>query len=159
MNAEELSLKQRDQLETYEETKNYPPPNGGLPEGATVFMGQDQLAELEKQNANKIQLPSLPSGILEWNEQEQNSLMYSQSVPDADMDDMVKRMQFKLSWVWQDWDALRNNKKLVDAVNNIAEDPNSEEHFIKQILVLMIDRLGKILGQTPIVEELTFKTS
>ena len=149
---------------TTDETKTYPPPNEtqpqdrpqDLPEGAQVFVGEDQLRFLEEQNKSKIKLPALPQGVLEWTDEEQKNLIFSNQ-PDADLEDVVRRLQFKLGWIWQDWDTIRNNQKLVDAINNVAKDPESEEHFLKQILVLFIDRLGKVLGQTPIVQELTWK--
>lgn len=152
----EQSIKQREQLETYptDKTKPKPPDEGEY----KVFMGDEQIKILEEADKNKIKVPSMPTGILDWTAEEEKGLIYANQ-PNAEPDNKLKRLQFKLSWVWQDWDALRNNERLITAINNVAEDKNSDEHYVKQLLVLFIDRLGKILGQTPIIEELVASSS
>ena len=100
---------------------------------------------------NKPTLPPMPCGILDWTEDEQKGLIYS-----GDVNDKLRRMQHKLSFIWQDWGVIRNNERLIRIINE-ESDKDSDEFFIKQSLVLWVDRLGKILGQTNIVEELTSK--
>lgn len=134
-----------------------PPPEQvhPLPEGAKVYIG-DEVKKLEEDESNKkkIQLPPNPEPIIEWNEDEEKNLMYTnQDV--YPMSDIQKRLQYKMFNVWNFWGTLRNNERLIKAVNEIPEDKDSDEFFIRQSLVVIVDRLAKILnGGTNIVEEI-----
>ena len=125
-----------------------------LPKDSQIFVGDDAQRLIDEQHAenpNKISLPPMPTGILDWTEDEQKGLVYS-----GDMNDKVRRLQHKLSFIWQDWGIIRNNERLIKIINEESAK-DTDEFFIKQSLVLWIDRIGKILGSTPIVEELVYK--
>lgn len=129
-----------------------------LPEGSKVYIGDD-VKTIEEEHKNKIQLPPNPQPIIDWTEEEQKQFLYtSQDV--YPMDDIQKRLQFKMFNIWNMWGAFRNNEKLIDIVNQIPEDKETDDFFIKQAIVIFIDRLGKILnGGTNLVEEILTTSS
>ena len=52
---------------------------------------------------------------------------------------------------------MRTNEKLMGLVNAGSDDTKSDEFYLKNIAVNVMDRLGKILSNTDITEELLYK--
>lgn len=92
-------------------------------------------------------MPHYPEGILPENK-ETDPPMY-----EGDMNDMTERLRFKLFQVWNTWSSLHTNETLV---KKLALDTKDTEdiQYIKACIVLLLDRLGKILCNTEIVPEM-----
>jgi len=107
-----------------------------LPMDAEVVSGDD---------TNK---PVYPEGLLPANEK------YDFPSYTGDKTDLTERRNVKLYNVWQTYSNLRKNEHLVKLLEKT--DGNDEDtKFLKLIIVLTVDRLGKILSDTNIVEEMT----
>ena len=71
-----------------------------------------------------------------------------------DKDDKFIRVKFKLFNLWNLWGMFRNNEKLVEIINKIPEDKTSEEFYLREAIVSLIDNMGKTLnGGTDIMAE------
>jgi hypothetical protein len=92
-------------------------------------------------------MPHYPEGILPENK-ETDPPMYQ-----GDMNDMTERLRFKLFQIWNTWSSLHSNEVLV---KKLALNKNDSEdvQYIKACIVLLLDRLGKILSNTEIVPEM-----
>jgi hypothetical protein len=127
-------------------------------ENFKVFVGSDAeklTAELDEKKSNPVQLPPLPEGILPWNEDEEKFYKYPVDILGPSVD---KKLRFKLFNLWSLWGSYRNNQAMIDILNQIPEDKTSQEFVLKCSLVLLIDKLGKILSSdTNLLEELTDK--
>lgn len=124
------------------------------PENFKVSVGAEA-DEITKQldAQSKLQLPPKPDGLLPWTEEENAGLKYNHAY--GDPNDFVRRAQFKLFNVWQTWGAFRQNKTLIDLLNKVPENHETEEFTLKCSLVMLIDRIGKILdGNTDLLPEL-----
>lgn len=107
-----------------------------LPMDAEVVSGDD---------SNK---PVYPEPLLPKNEK------YDFPCYEGDLTDLTERRNVKLYNVWQTYSNLRRNEQLIQLLEKTKGD-NEESKFLKLIIVLTIDRLGKILSDTNIVEEMT----
>lgn len=104
--------------------------------------------ESEEKHENKQTLPSLPDTLFELTEEQEKPFKYT-----GDKEDLVLRLKHKLFLTWQIWSKFRNNEKIIAKVNQI-EDNTSDEFYIANELVCMIDAIGRTLKETDIVEEL-----
>lgn len=96
--------------------------------------------------------PHYPEGILPAHP-ETDPAKYEGSI-----DDITERLRFKVFQVWNSWSSLMTNETLTKKVK--LDDKDSEDTtYIKACLVLFLDRLGKILGDTDIVKEMTREES
>ena len=119
-------------------------------ENFKVYVGKEA-EELAERKENPIQLPPKPSGILDWTEEELAGYR-----PKLHKLEGIKALQFKVFNIWNLWGSYRNNQKLIDLLNVVPEDKTSDEFILKCSLVVLIDRLGKILdGETDLIQELT----
>jgi hypothetical protein len=119
-------------------------------ENFKVYVGKEA-EEIAERKENPIQLPPKPSGILDWTEEELAGYR-----PKLHKLEGIKALQFKLFNIWNLWGGYRNNQKLIDLLNVVPEDKTSDEFILKCSLVVLIDRLGKILdGETDLIQELT----
>ena len=147
---EECQIINETEREEFEKLKNQIPEDN-----FKVLVGDEaeQLtATLDERAKNPIQLPPQPDGILPWAKDEEKGYLYSLS--DLPKDAIDKRLQFKMFNIWNLWGLYRNNEKLIELLNKIPEDRTSEDFAVKCGLVVLIDRLGKILnGGTDIIEE------
>ena len=107
-----------------------------LPMDAEIVSGDD---------GNK---PVYPEPLLPKNEK------YDFPSYDGDLTDLTERRNVKLFNVWQTYSNLRKNEQLIQLLEK-TEGDNEETKFLKLIIVLTVDRLGKILCDTNIVEEMT----
>lgn len=113
-----------------------------------VFVGSE-VDELEKIHEDKIKLPPIPCGVLPWTEEEKKILEYS-----LDKNDKFLRVKFKLFNIWNIWGAFRNNEKLIEIINVVPDDHKSDEFFLREAIVSLIDSVGKALnGGTDIMTE------
>jgi hypothetical protein len=98
---------------------------------------------------DKLQLPPYPEGLFDLTDEEKEALVFK-----GDLSDIPLRLRFKVLNVWLAWAALRTNERLINLVNE-KETTNSEDVFyLKQLLVSIVDRLGKVLSSSYITEEL-----
>jgi Fe-S cluster biosynthesis and repair protein YggX len=100
----------------------------------------------------KPQMPPYPDGLFEYTEEQEKNLKYN-----GDLEDINRRVSQKLYNTWILWSNLRNNEKLIDIISkeegkNI--DKESDEFFLKSLIVNHIDYLAKILGNTNIAQEI-----
>jgi len=107
-----------------------------LPMDAEVVSGDD---------ANR---PIYPEGILPKNDK------YDFPSYEGDLTDLTERRNVKLFNVWRTYSNLRKNEQLVQLLEK-TEGNDEETKFLKLIIVLTVDRLGKILSDTNIMEEMT----
>jgi len=91
--------------------------------------------------------PVFPEGILPKNE------LFDYPSYDGDMSDINERKNVKLYNIWNHWSSLRKNENLMVLLNK-TDDENEDVKFLKMVMVLTMDRIGKILGDTNMVEEL-----
>lgn len=150
----EKSQKQLEQMMSYENEVKNELPDGISVEG--VYVGEECMKKLEDEQKDKIQLPPLPDGIFDWNEEELKTLV----VPD-DIIKVGKSLNFKMLQLWNLWGNLRTNERLIEIINsNITEESKqTDEFYLKQLLVNLVDRQGKILnGKTDLTKELFEET-
>lgn len=103
--------------------------------------------EVEIDN-NDNNLPVYPEGVLPPHEK------YDFPKYEGDMNDLNERRCVKLFNIWTHYSDLRKNEMLFKILNE-AEEKDEKIKFLKLIIVLTIDRLGKILSDTNISEELS----
>jgi hypothetical protein len=95
--------------------------------------------------------PHFPEGLLPVNE-ETDPAKY-----EGDMENMTERLRFKTFQVWNSWSSLLTNETLIKKLALTKED-SKDCQYVKACLVLFIDRVGKILADTDIVEEMKRET-
>ena len=116
-----------------------------------VYVGSEAEA-ITKTFEEKIKLPPLPDGVMEWTNEEKSALEFP--TDKLDKDDKFVRVKFKLFNIWNLWGMFRNNQRLVDIINKIPEDKTSDEFYLREAIVSLIDNLGKALnGGTDIMAE------
>lgn len=76
---------------------------------------------------------------------------------DGDMNDMMERMRVKLFNIWSVWSDLRKNETLVNLLHKDSADTDKDK-YLKGCLTITMDRLGKMLSDTNIVQELQKET-
>lgn len=142
-------------MTTNEETKNQADETSTLPPHR-VFVGSDvdRLEdELKRNDDGRVKLPPRPEGILPYTEEEKKEYTYPLETLG---NSQTTRLKYKLFGVWNLWGAMRINTRLEDIVNNIPDDKGSDEFYLREFAVLVIDKLGKILnGGTDILEDFT----
>ncbi len=108
--------------------------------------------EMAKMQELKQRIPLYPEPLLEKNEEH--------DIPSfqGDMDDLTERRNVKLYNLWSIWSDLRQNEKLILLLEAKKKD-SADMKFLKAMMTLAIDRMGKVLADTNIVEELCIKTN
>ena len=123
------------------------------PQIERVYMGEEAIKKMEEEQSNKIKLPPLPEGVLPMNEEEEKLYKF-----DGDINNLLLRLKWKLYNLWVLWGNVRNNEKLIKIVNDLNDvKEGSDEIYLKTIIVSLIDSYGKILGSTPIAEEIFYE--
>ena len=97
--------------------------------------------------SNDKYTPAYPEGILP--KDEKNDPPHY----DGDANDVVERMRVKLFNVWSVWSDLRKNETLLQLLQKDSADTDKDK-YLKGCLTITIDRLGKMLSDTNIVQEL-----
>lgn len=151
----EKSQKQQEQLLSYEQ------PRPEVPDGVSVegvYVGEEGMKKLEEEQKNKIKLPPYPDGIFDWTEEEMKTLVIPEEVIKHN-----KNIHFKLLQLWELWGNLRTNERLIEIINSridmSEEYKKSDEFYLKQLIVNLVDRQGKILnGKTDLTGELFEQT-
>lgn len=99
-------------------------------------------------NEEEKNLPHYPEGLLPINDELDPPKF------EGDMDNMTERLRFKVFQVWNTWSSLHMNETLVKKLK-LSKDDSDDVQYIKACIVLLLDRLGKILSNTEIVPEMT----
>lgn len=76
---------------------------------------------------------------------------------DGDKTNLTLRRNVKLYNVWSIWSDMRRNEKLIKCLEAKKRD-NEDMKYLKAIVTIALDRLGKALGDTNIVEEVCLDT-
>lgn len=114
---------------------------------STIHLQEEEIQMTVEGDETAKYTPYYPEGLLPVNEKSDPPRY------EGDMTDMNARIRFKLFQVWQTWSALRVNETLIkDLAYNEKDAP--ELMNMKTWLVLTIDRIGKILAENNIVEEM-----
>lgn len=71
----------------------------------------------------------------------------------GDLNDLTERRNTKLYNLWTIWSDVRKNEQLIKMLATDTKD-SKEMQFIKGMFTIMMDRMGKALSDTNIVEEL-----
>ena len=103
---------------------------------------------MNESESTNLTLPPYPEPFFEWNDEQIKNFKY-----DGDTEDIGKRMAHKLNSTWLLWTDLRTNDRLMEIVNQ-ATDKESDEFYMKNLLVTLIDRVAKVLSNTDLTEEL-----
>ena len=151
----EKSQKQQEQLSSYDASSK------DLPDGVSVegvYVGEEGMKKLEEEQKDKIKLPPYPDGIFDWSEEEMKTLVIPEEVIKH-----KKSIHFKLLQLWELWGNLRTNERLIEIINSNLEMSDeykkSDEFYLKQLIVSLVDRQGKILnGKTDLTAELFEQT-
>lgn len=116
-----------------------------------VYVGSEA-ETIETLHQEKIKLPPLPEGVLLWTDDEKKVLEFP--IDKLDKDDKFVRVKFKLFNIWNIWGSIRNNEKLIDIINKIPDDKTTDEFYLREAIVSLVDGLGKALnGGTDIMVE------
>lgn len=94
-------------------------------------------------------IPAYPSGLLPDNDKH-DPPRYNGS-----LSDLTLRRNVKIYNLWLLWSNLRKDEKLFEMLQ-LKEDEKQDTplFYLKSMMVLTLDRMGKILVDTNIVEEL-----
>lgn len=99
-------------------------------------------------------MPAYPSGLLPDNDK------YDPPRYDGSLDDLTLRRNVKIYNLWLLWSNLRKDEKLFTMLQTAKDEKEDTEMFyLKSMMVLTLDRMGKILVDTNIVEELKRTTT
>lgn len=109
---------------------------------------------MEIRDANDLEnkIPLYPEPLLEDNA-EFDMPKYS-----GDLDDLMERRNVKLYNLWACWSDLRKNERLINMLE-VKKTDKDDTKYLKAMMTITIDRLGKVLADTNIVEELCVKTA
>lgn len=127
-------------------------PNDLLNEYKEHFEQMDQkiIENEEKQSGTKISVPCHPDTLFELTEQQQEYYKYK-----GDMENKVERMKWKIWLMWNVWARFRNNERIIKIVSEMNEEHRYTDFFFMcNEMVNAIDAFGRIIGITPIAEEL-----
>ena len=100
---------------------------------------------------HEFRLPPLPSGLRPWDDK--TDARYQ-----GDASDYRRRICHKLYQAWVLWAIMRTSKPLEDILA-IECDKRSDEYECKCVIVDLMDRLGKLLGDTNVLEEIAWLTN
>lgn len=110
-----------------------------------------KINEMMEENVDMSQLPVYPHIILKDLPEEMIPPSYK-----GEEDDIVKRMQHKLSMIWLSWSDIRKSKGVSDLLTP-KEDESEEMKEVKNVLLILFDRTGRILCDTDLMEEIKYK--
>lgn len=103
--------------------------------------------DVEMQEACDGRIPTYPEGIFPPDEKH--------DIPPfkGDKTNLTERRNVKLYNLWTIWSDLRRNEKLVKGLEANKSDSKDVE-YLKAMMTIVIDRMGKVLADTNIVEEI-----
>lgn len=114
-------------------------------------MNETKADEIMKENVDMSALPVYPHIIVKDLPEEMVPPSY-----EGEEDDIVKRMQHKLSMIWLSWSDIRKSKGVSDLLKP-EDDETDEMKELKNVLLILFDRTGRILCNTDLMEELKYK--
>jgi len=92
-------------------------------------------------------IPAYPSGLLPDNDK------YDPPRYEGSLSDLTLRRNVKIYNLWLLWSNLRKDEELFKILDKKEGDDDKEKFYLKSMIVLTLDRMGKILVDTNIVEE------
>lgn len=131
-------------MTTTEIPTDYIPQQTELPDEA---MKQAEAMDAPEVQALKERIPLYPEPLLEKNE-EHDIPSYT-----GNLDDLTERRNVKLYNLWSIWSDLRGNEKLIKLLE-VSKKDTVELKYLKAMMTLTLDRMGKVLSDTNIIEEL-----
>jgi hypothetical protein len=109
----------------------------------------DKDCEFDVSNLEEFRLPPKPEGLRDWSNEE-SKMRYKE-----DPSNIKLRVHHKLFSFWITWATLRQSVD-IEALCCREAARDSDEYKAKSIIVDIIDRLGKILADTDIMQEMLF---
>lgn len=106
--------------------------------------------EMAKVQDLQNKIPIYPEPLLEDNPE------YDLPKYTGDIFDLTERRNVKLYNLWSVWSDLRKNEKLIHLLEVNKKDKDDIK-FLKAMMTLTIDRMGKVLADTNLIEELCLK--
>jgi hypothetical protein len=116
-----------------------------------IGLDEEKINEVMKENVDMSALPVYPHIILNDLQEEMIPPSYK-----GEEDDIVKRMQHKLSMIWLSWSDIRKSKGVSELLMP-KEGETEEMKEVKNVLLILFDRTGRILCDTDLMEELKYK--
>lgn len=113
-----------------------------------VYCDDNEIEQLKNTPEQEFNLPPRPVPMRPWRE---DDWRYQGS-----MDDYKLRIHDKLFKFWVLWGRLRRNAELEELLARYEEDKNGDAYVAKNCIVDIICEWSKILGDTDIVEELSW---
>lgn len=102
--------------------------------------------DVQMEEAIDGRIPTYPEGILPVDEK------YDIPPFKGDVNNLTERRNVKLYNLWTIWSDLRRNEKLITGLEANKKDSKDIE-YLKAMMTIVIDRMGKVLADTNIVEE------
>ena len=99
------------------------------------------------------ELPPYPAGILDWSEEQKRVFIYEEKEGENNEEMFRRKIAHKLGLIWAMWGEVRNNKEVINIINK----PGTGRLLtLQNVVVMILDNLGKILGSSDIMKELVF---
>jgi hypothetical protein len=99
-------------------------------------------------NDKRLNLPPYPEALLQITPEAQEVMKYK-----GNPDDIPHRIKHKLFLIWIIWAQHRNDERLIKIVNSDM-DKESEQYYLANSIVQMLDGLGRALSLTDITSEI-----
>jgi hypothetical protein len=109
----------------------------------------------EKEAHNQVhEIPMpYPEKLFEWSKEELDNIKFQ-----GPCTDIPARLVHKCFQFWVLWSNLRNSEELIKIINEKSEK-DSHDYKLKLYMIQTIDKIGKILCNTNIVQELAFRSA
>jgi hypothetical protein len=91
--------------------------------------------------------PCYPDGVLPKDEKTDPPAY------NGDVNDLTERRNTKLFNLWTLWSDMRTNQTLLASIEKNTKD-DDEKRYLKGLVVVFLDRMGKMLADTNLLEEL-----
>lgn len=102
--------------------------------------------EVDTSELKEVRIPPEPRGLRPWKDEEKYQ---------GDLKDLPLRIINKYMKMWLLWLGLRTNLR-VEEILSQEVDRDSDDYYLRCIVVDLMDAMGKILSQTSIKEELAY---
>lgn len=106
-----------------------------------------EVEDIMRESVDMSSLPIYPHKILADMPEEMCPPSYK-----GEETDIIKRMQHKLQMTWLTWSDIRKNENVSKLL--VAKEDDDEDVFeLKNVLLILFDRIGRILCDTDLLEE------